>query len=146
MRASSRPTPSRRGSAAVEFALVMPVLMAILMGIIDYGWFYLKESLVADALRVGVRAGSLQAPADEDASGACSTCATLAAAVAAAELATHGVVVDPSEVTPTVEAISGTCALVLEPTIPHRAMLGLVPVPDFYAVRAVAYAYNVSGC
>jgi hypothetical protein len=46
-----------RGAAAVEFALVMPVLFLLLFGIIDYGiWF--SESL---AVRQGVRESARQA-------------------------------------------------------------------------------------
>ena len=46
-----------RGAAAVEFALVMPVLFLLLMGIIDYGlWF--TDSL---SVRQGVRESARQA-------------------------------------------------------------------------------------
>lgn len=46
-----------RGAAAVEFALVMPVLFMLLMGIIDYGlWF--NDSL---SVRQGVREAARQA-------------------------------------------------------------------------------------
>ena len=38
--ARSRPSPRDRGAAAVEFALVVPILLVLMFGIVDYGlWF-----------------------------------------------------------------------------------------------------------
>ncbi len=38
--APSRPSPRDRGAAAVEFALVVPILLMLMFGIVDYGlWF-----------------------------------------------------------------------------------------------------------
>jgi Flp pilus assembly protein TadG len=46
------------GGAAVEFALVLPIFVAVMFGMIDYGWyFYLKFSF-ASAVREGVRYGA----------------------------------------------------------------------------------------
>ena len=55
----SRATRRRdgRGAAAVEFALVLPLLIAIVFGIIDYGIFF-SNSL---AVRQGTREGARQA-------------------------------------------------------------------------------------
>jgi Flp pilus assembly protein TadG len=137
---------ARRGAAAIEFALVLPVLFALLTATFDYGWFYLREGLVTSVLREAVRAGSYQKPSDSDVAGACSACASRAASVAVAELSGLGIVVSAADMTPTIENIAGTCALVLEPSIPHRAVVGLVPVPSAYSIRVVAHAQNVSGC
>jgi Flp pilus assembly protein TadG len=72
---TSRPTklqpiairePSRnpqRGAAAVEFALVLPLFMALLMGTIDYGYFFFSDQIVTNAAREGARAGTLVPPA-----------------------------------------------------------------------------------
>jgi hypothetical protein len=55
--ARSRPSPRDRGAAAVEFALVVPLLLALMFGIVDYGlWF--GDSLNA---RQGVDEGARQA-------------------------------------------------------------------------------------
>ncbi len=52
-----RPSPRDRGAAAVEFALVVPLLLALMFGIVDYGlWF--GDSLNA---RQGVDEGARQA-------------------------------------------------------------------------------------
>jgi Flp pilus assembly protein TadG len=44
-----------RGAAAVEFALVLPLLVMILFGIMEFGYAFLIQAQVAGAARVGVR-------------------------------------------------------------------------------------------
>jgi Flp pilus assembly protein TadG len=44
-----------RGAAAVEFALVMPLLVMILLGIMEFGYAFFIQAQVAGAARVGVR-------------------------------------------------------------------------------------------
>jgi Flp pilus assembly protein TadG len=44
-----------RGVAAVEFALLLPLLLLILVGIAEFGRSYNVQSVLADAARVGVR-------------------------------------------------------------------------------------------
>lgn len=52
-------TATARGVAAVEFALVVPVLIALLFGTIEWGrYFYVRESVV-HAAREGARGGTL---------------------------------------------------------------------------------------
>jgi hypothetical protein len=45
-----------RGAAAVEFALVVPVLILLVMGIIDYGLFFTDRLGVKQGIREGARA------------------------------------------------------------------------------------------
>jgi len=52
-----------RGAAAVEFALVLIPLLLIVLGTIDWGYYFYVREVVADAARAGARAGSLD-PAD----------------------------------------------------------------------------------
>ena len=54
----------RRGSNAIEFALILPVLMAFLTGIMDYGWFFSQQISMIHAVRDGVRAGATTAQED----------------------------------------------------------------------------------
>lgn len=49
---------SRRGANAVEFALVMPVLLAVLSGVMDYGWYFHQQILMTSAVRDAVRTGA----------------------------------------------------------------------------------------
>ena len=49
----------RRGATLVEFALCVPVLLAILLGIIEFGWLAKNHLAIANASREGARAASL---------------------------------------------------------------------------------------
>lgn len=46
---------NERGSAAVEFAIVLPVLLTLLMGIIEFGHAYNAQLTLTQAAREGVR-------------------------------------------------------------------------------------------
>jgi hypothetical protein len=48
---------SEGGGAAVEFALIMPIFIAIVFGMIDYGWYFYQKFTLCAAIRGGVRYG-----------------------------------------------------------------------------------------
>lgn len=48
-----------RGAVAVEFALIFPILIVILIGIIEYGSMFNAQLLVTGAAREGARAMSV---------------------------------------------------------------------------------------
>lgn len=48
-----------RGAAAVEFALVLPVLMLLCLGAIEWGFHFFQREIVVNAAREGARAGSI---------------------------------------------------------------------------------------
>src|SRR4051812_44835704 len=60
MELSQRKT-RRKASAQglVEFALVSPILLILLFGIIDFGWITFNFSQINNAFREGVRFGSV---------------------------------------------------------------------------------------
>jgi len=52
--------PSRaRGTAAVEMAFVLPILLLLVMGAIEYGWLLHNVQQVTNAARQGARIASL---------------------------------------------------------------------------------------
>jgi len=51
---------SESGASAVEFALVLPVLMMILFGIIEFGIALYQQSILTNASREGARLGIVQ--------------------------------------------------------------------------------------
>lgn len=53
---------NERGAVAAEFALVLPVLLIILFGIIEFGMIMYGRELVTNAAREGARAGIVQGP------------------------------------------------------------------------------------
>ena len=44
-----------RGQALVEFALVLPILLVLLCGIVDFGWLYYNQITLNNAAREGAR-------------------------------------------------------------------------------------------
>jgi len=46
-----------RGGAAVEFALVLPVLLIILFAILEYGWYLTYQITLSHAVMAGARTG-----------------------------------------------------------------------------------------
>jgi hypothetical protein len=55
----SRGASADRGAAALEFALVVPVLAALVFGMIDYGLFFTDSLGASDGARVAARQGSV---------------------------------------------------------------------------------------
>lgn len=48
-----------RGAAALEFALVLPLLIVLVFGMVDAGWAINRYSVLNNAVREGARTGSL---------------------------------------------------------------------------------------
>lgn len=49
-----------RAAAVVEFAVVLPLLLTILFGIIEYGWIFMVRQTLQSAAREGCRLAVLQ--------------------------------------------------------------------------------------
>jgi Flp pilus assembly protein TadG len=50
---------NQRGAAAVEFALVLPILLLVVFGIINFGIVLAQKSSLANAVRAGARYGTV---------------------------------------------------------------------------------------
>jgi Flp pilus assembly protein TadG len=55
----AREARKERGAAALEFALALPLLMTLVLGLIDFGYLFYLQLVVQNAAREGARAGSL---------------------------------------------------------------------------------------
>lgn len=55
-------TPRDRGAAAVEVALLLPILLVLVMGIIDFGRALHAQITLTQAAREGVRVAALKQP------------------------------------------------------------------------------------
>jgi Flp pilus assembly protein TadG len=51
--------PNEKGVSAVEFALILPVLVLILFGIIEFGLILYNQQVITNASREGAREGIL---------------------------------------------------------------------------------------
>lgn len=116
---------NRRGSSAIEFALLMPVLLAILGGILEYGWFFYQQSALMDAARVAVRAGGMT---ETDPEGT-------AVEALKAEAEVLGIPTDSADLTAVLEPSGEANILILSGTVPYQPLLGAVATPTVLNVR-----------
>jgi Flp pilus assembly protein TadG len=58
-RGKARPRGNQRGAVALEFALIAPVLLLLVFGIIDFGMLLHTKTMITDAAREGARDGSI---------------------------------------------------------------------------------------
>jgi Flp pilus assembly protein TadG len=58
---------AKRGAAAVEFALILPLFMTLLFCTLDYGWMFFQQLAITSAAREGARSGALAAEGSTDA-------------------------------------------------------------------------------
>jgi len=54
----------RRAAAVVEMAVVTPLLLTLLFGIIEYGWVFMIKQTMTNAAREGCRVATLQGSTD----------------------------------------------------------------------------------
>jgi len=93
---------SERGAAAVEFALVLPVLLILVLGIVEFGRAYNVQTTLSAAAREGVRVMALQSSASE------ARAATKTAALPTVVLSDGEIAVSPSSCVVTGSAASAT--------------------------------------
>ncbi|ROR73242.1 TadE/TadG family type IV pilus assembly protein [Bogoriella caseilytica] len=111
-----------RGAAAVEFALVLPLLVALVLGIAELGRAYHVQTTLSNAARDGVRVMALQND-------------PVAARVAARASASPLTLSDEQiSVTPASCAAIGTTSAgtaTVTVTYPFRLIGGFLPIDDF---------------
>ena len=56
MNARAKRARSDRGAALVEFAIVLPLFLMLILAAIDWGWFFVVRDAAANAAREGARA------------------------------------------------------------------------------------------
>jgi len=59
-------TSSIRGAAVVELAVVLPLLLTIVFGIIEFGWIFMVRETLTNASREGCRVAVLQGSTDQN--------------------------------------------------------------------------------
>jgi len=56
----------RRGTAVVEMAVVTPLLLLLIFGIMAFGWVFMMEQTITNATREATRVAILQGSTDSD--------------------------------------------------------------------------------
>lgn len=49
-----------RGAALIEFVLVLPLLLTLMLGAVDWGWYFVVRQTAVNATREGARTASVQ--------------------------------------------------------------------------------------
>jgi len=111
----------QRGAAAVEFALVLPLFLTLVLGAIDWGYFFFVDQIVTNCAREGARAGTVLAPRPTS---------TAAQAEAAAKAASEAFLLRMNfakqGVVATFTTIDGSDAIQVTVTYPAGSMTGLL--------------------
>lgn len=117
-----------RGNAAVEFALVLPLLMLLLLGMLDWGHYFYVAQVVTNAAREGARAGTLAidvGDATADAANAVTTYLTNAG-LEPAKLVTSSVNVTAEAATVDLAYPAGSLTGFLQVVVPDNAVAHVV--------------------
>ena len=123
----------RRGSEIVEFALVLPVLLFVVFGIVDFGLAIFNKAIVTNAAREAARAGIVFAPTRPD---------ETAIAQVARDYCLQNMVTFGDENTPavTVNGEGGSSGSELEVIVTYRygwlVMPGFLPLGTDIEIRA----------
>ncbi|MFD1213512.1 TadE/TadG family type IV pilus assembly protein [Arthrobacter sp. GCM10027362] len=93
---------SERGAAAVEFALVLPVLLILIIGIADFGRAFFTEISLAQAAREGARVMAVTKDAGQATAAAIAAAPGLNPALGGGNVAVPGSCAAGSQVTVTI--------------------------------------------
>lgn len=124
-----------QGNAAVEFGLVLPLLLALLLGMIDYGDVYFTKLTITNAAREGARVGVTRFD-QGDAVGAAKTAAR-DYLVSARLLEKQNV--DPDDmIVATMPASAAGLMVHVDINFPFKPLIGFIPaLPDHLLASAV---------
>ncbi len=112
----------RRGNAAVEFALTLPLLLAVVSAILDYGWYLTQSGSVMHAVREGARMG---ATIDQDDG-------PEGEATDQTEAALRGLGItceDGCSVEATLGEVAGLTSITVRAEVGFEPLMGIVPTP-----------------
>ena len=110
------------GVSAVEFGLVLPLLMMILLGIVDYGQLFFVRLNMINAAREGARIGATRSAANAADAALTATSNYLSATGVTAYLAGAGRSASVTASTPS----DGDPKVVVQVTVPFPPLVGFV--------------------
>jgi Flp pilus assembly protein TadG len=105
----------RDGNAAVEFALVLPVFIVLIVGMIEVGRILWTQNTLQQAVEAAARCGSISA----------STCGSSSAVRQFAAAQTAGLGVPASDFT----ATTSSCGSQVNATVQYQYLTSFLPMP-----------------
>lgn len=88
-RITIRSKKARRGVAAVEMALVLPVFLLVSLGIIEYGRAMMTANLVTNAAREGARVAAINGSTNTDVENAVTSFLTTSLGISSGQITTN---------------------------------------------------------
>ena len=117
------------GGAVVEFAIVLPIFLALLFGAVDYGWYFYQRYAMAAAVRDGIRNGLQQLSTATPPADAWNVAKLRAIAV----LTTSNTIPNPGTAVTWGGGYNGTAptkTVTLSATYTFVPLIGFVPLPS----------------
>lgn len=97
MNASRAKRRTGRAAAVVEMAVVLPLLLTILFGIIEFGWTFMVYQSITNAAREGCRVAVLEGATDTDINDRVGSYMDLVGVTDYEVAITHATEIDPTE-------------------------------------------------
>lgn len=126
MRRQLRRLWGTKGVSAVEFGLILPLLLIILLGVIDYGWVFFVRLNMINAAREGARVGVTKGTEDDANPVYFQPAKDAAEQYLASAGLSAAVTVDP----PTPHDTNDDSVRVVVTVDPFTPLVGFVPVPN----------------
>jgi Flp pilus assembly protein TadG len=123
----------RRGAAAVEFAVVLPLLVTVLLGATDFGRFSYSSIAIANAARSGAAYGSMN-PFDSTTQATWQTALTQAVV----DELSQSTAFDTTKLTVTITAVtesSGLRRVSVQVTYPFKTTISSTFVPSSFNLQ-----------
>lgn len=123
-----RRTTTRRGIASVEAAIIFPLLLTIIFGMIEYGWLLREQQIVLNATREGARVGAL---VDSTASNVTGSSGAVTTIMSGYSLTGYTATLNPTNISSSNLSKGDTFTLTV--SIPYKPLLGitsLFPLPS----------------
>lgn len=125
----------RRGAAALETALVLPILVTLIAGALESAWYLHTRYIVADAARAGARAAAVATTT--------ASINTQARNAVRLYLANQGLDPNTANVLVTTDTSVGTLVKI-DVRVPYEPLVGLVPSPGTLLARSCISYEDVS--
>jgi Flp pilus assembly protein TadG len=131
-----------RGSASIEFALILLPFCLLLLGMIDYGWYFYVDLVCTNAVREGARAATTIP-------GACPNGAATTEGTAAVNQALTGLlpVTYAPAIVPTCTTVAGSPRFQFTLTLDFPQLTGftLIPMPGGNGAVHIATSSTMRG-
>ena len=112
----------RRGASALEMAFILPILLLVLAGIMDWSMMLFQQMSVVVAAGRGARIAAGVAEREGP--------TALARASAEAWLARFGLDPELAEVSASLGGSGDAATITVTVSVPYRPLVGLIPMPD----------------